>query len=209
MSEEKFTRTRPHVNVGTIGHVDHGKSHLRLMRALALSSSILCAPSAALTSVHEMDEEKERGITINSGDNSLELVTDLTICRVVQLLEEEGYEAEVIDGQIFLVEPDLKEGLEEVVREMKEKEVDNRRVVVLGGGMPSLSADVFALAAHCHDFPSFELLPAEEFSSGASRNPFQNKHEMHMRNRQTENQFRNIKRKNQFKAQRAKRGKKK
>jgi elongation factor Tu len=63
MSKEKFTRTKPHVNVGTVGHIDHGKTTLTaaITRVLSLKGQ------ASFTDFSEIDkapEEKERGITI-------------------------------------------------------------------------------------------------------------------------------------------------
>ncbi len=63
MAKEKFLRTKPHVNVGTIGHVDHGKTTLTAAIMHCLSS----AGQAKKTNINEIDaapEEKERGITI-------------------------------------------------------------------------------------------------------------------------------------------------
>ena len=63
MAKEKFVRTKPHVNIGTIGHVDHGKTTLTAAIMHCLSS----AGQAKKTNIDEIDaapEEKERGITI-------------------------------------------------------------------------------------------------------------------------------------------------
>jgi elongation factor Tu len=64
MAAEKFSRTKPHVNVGTIGHVDHGKTTLT---AAILHCLNLAGKTASQKGVDEIDsapEEKERGITI-------------------------------------------------------------------------------------------------------------------------------------------------
>ena len=65
MSKEKFERTKPHVNVGTIGHVDHGKTTLTaaITKVLALEGD---AEYQAYDSIDKAPEEKERGITINT-----------------------------------------------------------------------------------------------------------------------------------------------
>ncbi len=63
MAREKFVRTKPHVNIGTIGHVDHGKSTLTAAITEVLSKKGWATP----TTVDEIDkapEEKERGLTI-------------------------------------------------------------------------------------------------------------------------------------------------
>ncbi|MGI6036448.1 MAG: GTP-binding protein, partial [Limnochordia bacterium] len=65
MAKQKFERTKPHVNVGTIGHVDHGKTTLTAAITLALSK----AGGAQVKKYDEIDnapEERERGITINT-----------------------------------------------------------------------------------------------------------------------------------------------
>jgi elongation factor Tu len=63
MAKEKFERTKPHVNVGTIGHIDHGKTTLTAAITRVLSTK----GQASFTAFDEIDkapEEKERGITI-------------------------------------------------------------------------------------------------------------------------------------------------
>jgi elongation factor Tu len=63
MAKAKFERTKPHVNVGTIGHVDHGKTTLTAAITTVLSKSGL-AEARAFDSIDKAPEEKERGITI-------------------------------------------------------------------------------------------------------------------------------------------------
>ena len=65
MAKEKFERTKPHVNVGTIGHVDHGKTTLTaaITKTLAETGG---ATSIAYDEIDKAPEEKERGITINT-----------------------------------------------------------------------------------------------------------------------------------------------
>ncbi len=65
MAKEKFERTKPHVNIGTIGHVDHGKTTLTSAITVVLAKKGL-ATSASFDSIDNAPEEKERGITINS-----------------------------------------------------------------------------------------------------------------------------------------------
>ncbi|MDA3910688.1 MAG: elongation factor Tu [Bacteroidales bacterium] len=65
MAKEKFQRTKPHVNIGTIGHVDHGKTTLTSAITEVLAKKGL-ATSASFDSIDNAPEEKERGITINS-----------------------------------------------------------------------------------------------------------------------------------------------
>ncbi|MBU1471447.1 MAG: elongation factor Tu [candidate division Zixibacteria bacterium] len=63
MAKEKFKRTKPHVNVGTIGHVDHGKTTLTAAITMILSRSGLSA-IRSFDSIDNAPEERERGITI-------------------------------------------------------------------------------------------------------------------------------------------------
>ena len=65
MAKEKFNRTKPHVNIGTIGHVDHGKTTLT-----AAITKVLAAEGGAefvdYANIDKAPEERERGITINT-----------------------------------------------------------------------------------------------------------------------------------------------
>ncbi len=63
MSKEKFQRTKPHVNVGTIGHVDHGKTTLTAAITMAMSSRY-GGEVKAYDQIDNAPEERERGITI-------------------------------------------------------------------------------------------------------------------------------------------------
>ena len=65
MSKEKFERTKPHVNVGTIGHVDHGKTTLTAAITKCLASKGL-AENQDFDQIDNAPEERERGITINT-----------------------------------------------------------------------------------------------------------------------------------------------
>ncbi len=64
MAKEKFERTKPHVNVGTIGHVDHGKTTLTAAITFVLSKQGF-AEGRPYDSIDNAPEEKERGVTIN------------------------------------------------------------------------------------------------------------------------------------------------
>src|ERR687892_759250 len=63
MAKEKFNRSKPHVNVGTIGHVDHGKTTLTAAITRVLASKGL-ANFVAFDQIDKAPEERERGITI-------------------------------------------------------------------------------------------------------------------------------------------------
>ena len=65
MAKETFERTKPHVNVGTIGHVDHGKTTLTAAITYVLAEDGL-AEKSDYDSIDAAPEEKERGITINT-----------------------------------------------------------------------------------------------------------------------------------------------
>merc|ERR1712054_207706 len=65
MAREKFERTKPHVNIGTVGHVDHGKTTL----TAAITMTLAAAGKAKARNYEDIDaapEEKARGITINT-----------------------------------------------------------------------------------------------------------------------------------------------
>ena len=65
MAKEKFERTKPHVNIGTIGHVDHGKTTLTAAITTVLADKGF-AEIRSFDSIDNAPEEKERGITINT-----------------------------------------------------------------------------------------------------------------------------------------------
>lgn len=65
MAKEKFDRTKPHVNIGTIGHVDHGKTTLTAAITKVLSETEGCkADYTAFENIDKAPEERQRGITI-------------------------------------------------------------------------------------------------------------------------------------------------
>jgi len=64
MAKEKFERTKPHVNIGTIGHVDHGKTTLTSAITQVLATQGL-AQARSYEEIDNAPEEKERGVTIN------------------------------------------------------------------------------------------------------------------------------------------------
>ncbi|GAB1417410.1 elongation factor Tu [Bacteroidales bacterium] len=65
MAKEKFSRTKPHVNIGTIGHVDHGKTTLTAAITICLADKGL-SEVKSFDAIDNAPEEKERGITINT-----------------------------------------------------------------------------------------------------------------------------------------------
>ncbi|WP_343629862.1 elongation factor Tu, partial [Comamonas aquatica] len=74
MAKEKFERTKPHVNVGTIGHVDHGKTTLTAAIATVLSKHF-GGEAKDYSQIDNAPEEKARGITINTSHVEYETAT--------------------------------------------------------------------------------------------------------------------------------------
>ena len=66
MAKEVFNRTKPHVNIGTIGHVDHGKTTLTAAITTTLSARLGLGEQVAFDEIDKAPEEKERGITIST-----------------------------------------------------------------------------------------------------------------------------------------------
>ncbi len=64
MAKEKFERNKPHVNIGTIGHVDHGKTTLTAAITMALAKKMTGVAIRSFDSIDNAPEERERGITI-------------------------------------------------------------------------------------------------------------------------------------------------
>ncbi len=65
MAKEKFERNKPHVNVGTMGHVDHGKTTLTAAITKTLADRVPGNDATAFENIDKAPEERERGITIN------------------------------------------------------------------------------------------------------------------------------------------------
>src|SRR5574344_1169757 len=74
MAKAKFERTKPHVNVGTIGHVDHGKTTLTAAITTVLATKGM-AEKRDYNQIDATPEEKERGITINAAHVEYETET--------------------------------------------------------------------------------------------------------------------------------------
>src|ERR1700741_1537839 len=64
MAKEKFERSKPHVNIGTIGHIDHGKKTLTAAITKVLAKTKPKVTFRAFDSIDNAPEERERGITI-------------------------------------------------------------------------------------------------------------------------------------------------
>jgi len=70
MAKETYKRDKPHVNIGTIGHVDHGKTTLTAAITTVLAGKGL-SEMRSFDSIDNAPEEKERGITINTSPDSM------------------------------------------------------------------------------------------------------------------------------------------
>ena len=66
MAKQKFERTKPHINIGTIGHVDHGKTTLTAAITTTLYQRYELGEKVAFDQIDKAPEEKERGITIST-----------------------------------------------------------------------------------------------------------------------------------------------
>ena len=66
MAKAKFERNKPHVNIGTIGHVDHGKTTLTAAITITLQKKYGLGEEVKFDEIDKAPEEKERGITIST-----------------------------------------------------------------------------------------------------------------------------------------------
>ena len=95
MSKEKFVRNKPHVNIGTIGHVDHGKTSLTSAITIVLAKKGL-ATAKAFGEIDNAPEERERGVTINT--SHVEYQTQKEALRARGLPRSRGLYQEHGDG---------------------------------------------------------------------------------------------------------------
>jgi elongation factor Tu len=75
MAKANFDRSKPHLNIGTIGHVDHGKTTLTAAITKVLSDAGFCE-SKSFDQIDNAPEEKERGITINTSHVEYQTATN-------------------------------------------------------------------------------------------------------------------------------------
>ena len=66
MAKAKFERSKPHVNIGTIGHVDHGKTTTTAAISKVLNARLGTGETVDFDNIDKAPEERERGITISS-----------------------------------------------------------------------------------------------------------------------------------------------
>src|SRR5438034_2901157 len=88
MAKEKFDRSKPHVNIGTIGHIDHGKTTLTAAITKTLSKHNPKNKFRSFDSIDNAPEEKARGITIAVAHRSEEHTSELQshsdlVCRLL------------------------------------------------------------------------------------------------------------------------------
>ena len=106
MAKEKFERSKPHVNVGTIGHVDHGKTTLTAALTTILAEKF-GGQAKAYDQIDNAPEEKARGITINTAHVEYETEArhyahvDLSLIHISQDGEGEAGWDVVDNGAIF------------------------------------------------------------------------------------------------------------
>ena len=73
MAKAKFDRTKPHCNIGTIGHVDHGKTTLTAAITKVLAARVAGNTATDFENIDKAPEERERGITISTAHIEYEL----------------------------------------------------------------------------------------------------------------------------------------
>ena len=79
MAKEKFERTKPHLNVGTIGHIDHGKTTLTAAITKVLAERVGgSTKERSFDSIDNAPEERERGITISTAHVEYETESAIT-----------------------------------------------------------------------------------------------------------------------------------
>jgi len=84
MSKEKFVRNKPHCNIGTIGHVDHGKTTLTAAITITLAE-LGGGKAVAYDQIDKAPEEKERGIQFQLLTLSMKLKKDTTHTLIAQV----------------------------------------------------------------------------------------------------------------------------
>jgi elongation factor Tu len=104
MAKQKFERNKPHVNVGTIGHIDHGKTTLTaaITKVLAEKSG---GVAVAFDEIDTAPDERQRGITINTAHVEYDTENRIRARRLPQSrrLHQEHDHGRRADGRLILV----------------------------------------------------------------------------------------------------------
>ena len=82
MAKEKFERTKPHCNIGTIGHVDHGKTTLTAAITKTLAARVEGNAAVDFENIDKAPEERERGITISDRKSTRLNSSHTTVSRM-------------------------------------------------------------------------------------------------------------------------------
>ena len=86
MAKAKFERTKPHVNIGTIGHVDHGKTTLTAAITKTLHERYQLGEEVAFDKIDKAPEEKEEVLLFLLLTLSMKLLTDITLTLTAQVM---------------------------------------------------------------------------------------------------------------------------
>src|SRR3989304_4420113 len=128
MSKEKFDRTKPHLNVGTIGHVDHGKTTLTAAITKVLAKTDKNISFRSFDSIDNAPEERERGITIATADmvddpELLDLV-ELEVRELLSMYEFPGDDTPIIRGSALKAlqedTPEAEKSIHELMKAIDE-----------------------------------------------------------------------------------------
>ena len=124
MAKSKFERSKPHVNIGTIGHVDHGKTTLTAAITMVMAAKG-GAEAMRYDQIDKAPEEKARGITINT--SHVEYQTDGRHYAHVPLAQMFGYATALRSRSqvraVYVMEPD---GFQDVPKNIQEEIIKNR-----------------------------------------------------------------------------------
>jgi len=147
MAKEKFNRTKPHVNIGTIGHVDHGKTTLTAAITLHQSSSGM-SEVMTFDQIDNAPEERERGITIQTAHVDVLLARQVNVPSMVVFMNKTDQvdDPELID----LVEMELRDLLNEY------EFPGDDTPIIKGSALAALNSSTDEAATKCLD----ELLAA-------------------------------------------------
>src|SRR3569623_1056598 len=96
MAKAKFERNKPHMNIGTIGHVDHGKTSLTAAITKALAENVAGNSAVDFANIDKAPEERERGITISTAH--VEYETEARHYAHVDCPGHAEYEKNIITG---------------------------------------------------------------------------------------------------------------